>query len=162
LINRIVFLPLIGAVRWTGEPTTAGVSIVSPGQNPAALASGFVHVLRLWVDDLAEEMFRDTMSLDVPDEVPGGVVDVLGCRWFDLYHAREVVSFVRSLHESEVRYTLLVHCEAGVSRSSAVAKWASEISDAPIDSRCGDTSFANPRMLRLLQKADVPDTVQPG
>lgn len=96
----------------------------------------------------------ETMSLEVPDEVSGGVVNTLGYCWFDLSHARKIVAMVRSLHENEATFTLLIHCEAGVSRSGAIAQWASEITEASIDQRCGDTSLANPRMLRLLRKAD--------
>ena len=48
-------------------------------------------------------------------------------------HARQIVEFVRSL-SSEVN-GVLVHCNAGVSRSAAVAKWIAGEFRIPFDGR---------------------------
>lgn len=48
-------------------------------------------------------------------------------------HARQIVEFVRGLPD-EVN-GILVHCQAGISRSAAVAKWICEEFRIPFDER---------------------------
>ena len=50
---------------------------------------------------------------------------------------------------------LVVHCFAGISRSAAVAAFASDRFGVEIDQANPDTSCANARLLRLLGKVDM-------
>lgn len=72
-----------------------------------------------------------------------------------LSHARLVRSFFEAIQEAEEPINVVVHCSAGVSRSAAVALWASERYGVPLLDRAQvGTNDANPRMLRLLRSLD--------
>lgn len=71
-----------------------------------------------------------------------------------LEDARRIVEFVQRHHGDGTPIRLLVHCYGGISRSAAVAHWASVRLQVPIGN-AGEwtTDYANPRLLRLLDKA---------
>lgn len=77
-----------------------------------------------------------------------------GERVFDATDAKRIIHFVRQAYLNPAVQTLAVHCYQGVSRSAAVAKWATGFLGVPLNSSNG-TSGANPRVLRLLTKAEI-------
>lgn len=86
------------------------ISIVTPGEDPADLEEGWDSVLRLQFHDVQDR----------------GVAPI------SRKQAREVVDFVWGNRDA-VR--LIVHCEAGVSRSAGVALAAKEILDGTVPPR---------------------------
>ena len=54
-------------------------------------------------------------------------------------------------HRSQEQLHLVTHCFGGISRSAAIAEWASARCWVPILGDAPDRS--NPRLLRLLNKA---------
>lgn len=83
------------------------------------------------------------------------------CTWEDdrapeLTDALQITSFVARHHASPNPTRLVVHCHGGVSRSPAVARWVAETYGVRMP-QLGDgihrLDGANPRVLRVLQKA---------
>ena len=120
------------------QPNEAAISIGDPDQEtPAILAEYGGRALRAQFHDIE----------------PGN------CRkyGFDIHHclsielADQIAGFLRTIHASENKLDLIVHCEAGVSRSAAVALAAAAYA------KCGrrerDASCANNHVARLLGDA---------
>src|SRR5690606_28393471 len=95
----------------------------------------------LWPDEPSDEEHR-AITHSLVERVPS------------LSDARRIVEFVRQHQHSREERQLLIHCMGGISRSAAVAEWASlslwlPITLGPFQS----TACANPRLRRLLDKA---------
>lgn len=68
-----------------------------------------------------------------------------------LSHAKAIRAFFDNLHAHTEELDLVVHCSAGISRSAAVAGWASERFGVKLYDRAGKgLGEANPRITRLL------------
>jgi len=76
------------------------------GLNPAVLKDGWHSVLKLEFDDI-----------DTPEEPY-----IL----FSDSQANRIIDFVEEVRASHEVEGILVHCQAGISRSAAVAKWIAE------------------------------------
>lgn len=133
------------------EPNMVAISIVAPDESPSSLDRQFTAVLKLDFHDVSEESFNvmvgsipDTSSTDSKLIMNGKVLP-------DYKHAQAIIKFLKKYSQDENYYTLIVHCKGGISRSAAVIKFAmSKLEGMLVD---GDTSLANPRLLRLLNKA---------
>jgi predicted protein tyrosine phosphatase len=138
---------------------SAGVAVISIRDSSSIrdLPSfcGFWGVLPLNMLDVCEENARQAPGAwaDEPTreqhfkycEIPDNCAPSLS-------HAHAIRDFVCQLHECEDELELVVHCSAGVSRSAAVAWWASERFGASLrDSASVGLGEANPRILRLLK-----------
>ena len=137
------------------DPNTAVISIVGSGCRDAKIKDGFHSVLRLSFDDLSEETVGWSVGC-LPDAAEDGGQLYFEAGRFpndpvfpDINHAKAITTF---LDELECRH-LVVHCHAGVSRSAAVAKFVSVNYGARLVGKNTDVSFANRRLLRLLDKA---------
>ena len=99
----IYILSLDQAEKFMPGPDDICISIRSPGQEPAKLNEGFLAVLRLYFSDLGglKEPYLD-------DEAPLSAED-----------ADRIVAFVAEHHTDA--QSIIIHCEAGISRSVAVA-----------------------------------------
>lgn len=78
------------------------------------------------------------------------------CKAPQIDDAQRIVEFTRRHHEVSEELTLVVHCFAGVSRSAAVARWASMTYGAElpqVNEGLRGVDQANPRVLRLLKRA---------
>jgi hypothetical protein len=102
-MKTVVFKSRKEAEIVSAMPGWAVISI--NGLDPARLQVGWHEVLRLEFDDI-----------DV-DEEPYIL--------FGEYHARQIEQFVQRCNDNGLE-GVLVHCNAGISRSAAVAKWISE------------------------------------
>jgi predicted protein tyrosine phosphatase len=98
---RITILGVAAAEAWVPGPNEICISIRSPGAEPARLSPNFRDVLRLY--------FHDVGGFDPP--YPEGTVE------FSEEAAEQIAAFVRA-HAGAA--TIVVHCEAGISRSVAV------------------------------------------
>jgi len=76
------------------------------GLNPAVLKDGWHSVLRLEFDDI-----------DTPEEP---------YIFFSDSHANQIIDFVEEVQRGHEVEGILIHCQAGISRSAAVAKWIAE------------------------------------
>lgn len=101
-ISKFLIMDRVDAVQYCQEQhkeKAALISINSCGQRPARITktqeNGVISVLRLFFDDV-----------------------VIGQNSFDEDHAESIIRFVDAWRDSAD--VLLVHCDAGVSRSAAV------------------------------------------
>lgn len=97
---RVLIMSRDEAEQFIGGPNDVCISIRSVGASPANLCSSWRDVLRLYFDDVAGY-----------DQVPDGAIDLSG------EDAARVVEFALKHRDAE---RLVVHCEAGISRSVAI------------------------------------------
>ncbi len=145
-ISTVEYTSRKQAEQLRGTPFVAVISITDPGTPEATLDPLFRHVLRL--------AFYDAVPADeyLPAPLPG---------LFDYHMAGQISAYLEELHSAPVDMSLIVHCEFGVSRSAAVALFASALTGAPLKAR-EFTYEANQWVLdQLLQRhpgleVDVP------
>lgn len=107
---RILALSRREAERYTPENgREVCVSIVSPGSRVPHLSPRFRDLLRLEFDDVDRFYLQRLRQLDGPPPVVP----------LQPEQAREIAAFYRTHRE---RDAIVVHCEAGVSRSVGVAR----------------------------------------
>lgn len=91
-----------------------------------------------WPDQMSEEEHKAICKYD-EEKAP------------ELIDAQRIVDFVNKHHNAPEAIRLIVHCQGGISRSAAVAKWAGEFHRIPLP-QLGDgvhkLDEANPRVLR--------------
>ncbi len=104
-LKHVIFTGRDQAEASLGWGHWAVISITQPGET-VALKEGWHSVLRLHFHDI-----------DVPEEPY-----VL----FNDQHANEIINFLEDVAETGEIEGALVHCQAGISRSAAVAKWIAE------------------------------------
>lgn len=139
------------------------ISITDTDARPARLPKG-IPSLRLSFEDLSEESLRMPVGT-LPDMLMAPLA-VMHQHFTlpDGYHAQRIVDFIRRKAASPDMHDIVAHCEAGISRSAAVAQFVADRYCVPIDQANPDTSCANARLLRLLNKAidDVEFTFTPS
>lgn len=115
--------------------------------------AGFGGALTLTFEDNYErdgDAWSDEMDLDAC----AAVAVEHGERPPQLSDALAIDAFVMKHHADPRPLKLIAHCRAGISRSAAVALCYSRRLAAPIaEPTMRDTSDANPRLLRLLERA---------
>jgi hypothetical protein len=124
-----------------GTPNGVVVSLFDPGSPGPALQSGWRDVLSLAFFDADEDL--------VPFAREQGMVVC------EPEHAQQILAFLDWWHAAEEGPSaVVVHCEQGISRSAAVAKFCAR--RYGLDFRW-DYPFHNRRVLRLLHEAaDMP------
>lgn len=157
-MKEIVFCGVDSVPHLGANSTTALISILDKSEEHCRPdLTGFAMSLSLNFEDTSEETkllapgaFGDYPSAQDNLRFAQGK----GERVFDMFDAKRIIHFARQAHSNPKIETLAIHCYQGVSRSAAVAKWASAFFGIPINSSNG-TSGANPRVTRLLQKAEL-------
>ena len=147
---------------------TIAISILAQDEWESAkrLPVGFAGHIKLCFDDVYEEMFNQPQSLTEFTQLNKVEYPDLhanheeGVRLFhkkyelcDLNDAKKIVKFLQHYSSKPEQFELVVHCYAGISRSSAVAQFVADRFGSPIVGQNQETSFANKRLLRLLNKA---------
>jgi predicted protein tyrosine phosphatase len=141
------------------------ISITDPNAATARVPRGFAGVLRLSFDDVYEESIGvEVGSLpDADERHADGVGLFFGSELLcDAINASQIIDFLNIYAEKSAAFDLYVHCEAGISRSSAVARFVSTKFKCPIEQANPDTSAANRRLLRLLQKVSSGTLIRLG
>jgi hypothetical protein len=113
---RVRFTSREGAEDAVPDPRIAVISIRDPGSKPVDLQQG-------WFDVLSIE-FHD---IDLCKEINASLLADILKRYQPMaaFHALLVVAFVERCNGTGVD-GFLIHCEAGISRSAAVAKWITD------------------------------------
>ncbi len=115
------------------ERPTVAISILAPGMEEASL-QGFQDVLRLFFTDAVTAVNEETVL-------------------FNQKFARQIVDFLDRYHKVAGDFDLLIHCQAGVSRSAAVAVWAASERGLPLT---GYFAMLNPFVLQQLVRCKSP------
>ncbi|WP_197377983.1 hypothetical protein [Ralstonia pseudosolanacearum] len=105
--RQVFALSRSDAERLPELPSIAVISVVAPERPPAKLA-GFAHVLRLRFEDV--DFLNPELSARAKEKLPHA---------FTAEHGSAIRKFVETL-PPEIA-TVVVHCEGGYSRSSAIA-----------------------------------------
>lgn len=105
MLKHVIFTSQQSACSRAAWNNWAVISITDSGVASAPLQEGWQAVLRVEFDDIVQ-----------PEEP---------YKIFDERLARQIIEFVMRCNADNLE-GLLVHCGAGVSRSSAVAKWVAE------------------------------------
>ena len=143
------------------EPNMVVISIAADDEFPALLDRPFADILRLKFHDVSEESLGISI-VTVPDVSPSQRLTINGKVLPDYNDAIAIIEFLNKHHIEDFNYTLVCHCEGGISRSAAVVKFASQMYTARISGIDDDTSLANPRLLRLLYKAWLKEDPEIG
>lgn len=94
----------------------------------------------------------EILRLDFHDGIPKSGASS-GTVLFSDEHAHVVIAFLRRHHERPAALHLLIHCEAGISRSAAIAVFAAGECQIPLT---GQFAFLNPWGLSTLVKTAYP------
>jgi len=155
MLTAIRFLSLAEFNLLSPDPRMVVISILDraeSGERP--LLSGFRSALELEFYDAYEssgEAWPDHVDLQ---DAPNLCGIHFGERPPSIADAAAIASFCQRHHASQEKLVLVAHCFAGLSRSAAVAAWASGHFRVPLDNPHGrDTRLANPRLTRLLKLA---------
>jgi len=127
-LKNVIFTGRDQAEASVGWSHWAVISI--SGLNPAVLKEGWHSLLRLEFDDI-----------DVEEEPY-----ILFCE----SQAEKIIDFVEKARDSQKVEGILVHCQAGISRSAAVAKWIAERYQLPFPSKY---MLYNKHVYRVLRSA---------
>lgn len=136
MISSVTFWPRWRAERERFTAQQAVISITDPGQAPARI-EGDSAVLRLSFYDLTEAATVDARF--GPETL------------FDAERAARLAAFVGELNDAPESVDVTVHCEAGVSRSSAVALFVEAASKCDFATR-ETADLANPMVLSVMSK----------
>lgn len=135
-IDSVEFLSVDEASAFIPCCRTVAISLLSPKCVPVQLHNSIEEVLRLY--------FHDLVPVD-KSFVPEG--------YFSIAQAQQIIEFIRKHHASAESCHMLIHCEAGISRSAAVAVFAASECGIPLS---GQFAFLNPWVLATLVKTSYP------
>lgn len=135
-MNSVSFFSREVIIATPGNPNKALISISCPG-DPAPLQSGWGRILRLEFDDIDRRSMVDWYK-----KTTGKTL-----RLFDENQAQTVIDFIDTLPKTID--VLVVHCDAGVSRSAAIARFSAMKLGCPLQ---GDDRLANAHVLSVLNK----------
>ena len=136
MIHSLQYVSLDEALEFVPSTPTVAISILSPGRTAAALHTGIADTLRLNFHDGVHKENNPTETA-----------------LFSAEHARAVIAFLHQHHSAPDARHLLIHCEAGISRSAAIAVFAASECRLPLT---GQFAFLNPWVLTTLVKVAYP------
>lgn len=157
MFTEILFLSLDQMKHLAPNDRTVVVSILDNSEaSQRPILEGFKDVLALEFEDTYESLKYAKFG-DWPDEPTR---EQHACfaqgkneRVPTLSDAKKIVDFLSTHHHSPDKLTLVAHCHGGISRSAAVASWASVRWWIPLGTM-KTTEGANPRLYALMDKAD--------
>jgi predicted protein tyrosine phosphatase len=134
MITSIEYTSRRDIERRQSNPETVVLSIRGLDERSPRLAKGWADVLSIQFDDV----------------VPG---EGFGCEEpMTLEDARTISGWIRQWASDRRQVKLVIHCNAGVSRSAAVALWAGASLNRPAQGVEGDGRDANPHVRSLLDR----------
>lgn len=156
MFKEVIFYNLDEMRAARASPDAVVISILDRMEEPRRpTLTGYRDVLKLHFEDTHEEeklAHPGDWAEEPSDEEHARFAKRKGERIFTMTDAREILKFLALHHSTFENLTLIVHCYGGISRSAAVAKWASVKYWAPITGKRTPV-YPNPRVLRLLDKA---------
>lgn len=119
MLDQVDFVSTNRLESMQGDPSWAVISITDPGTSVARVHPDFGPVLRLSFDDLDH----------------GNIVNGCAGRQFGLHEFRQVMAWLDTLKANPCIRGVLVQCEAGRSRSAAMAVFISGVYGAKFANR---------------------------
>lgn len=140
MIRSVDFASQAVAEEMPRSDSVAMISIATPGMSGPRLAA-FPELLCL--------AFHDVEAVEEP--------------WidFDDGHARAILEFVARVHQRPEAFDLVVHCRAGISRSTAVALYVAEAVGCRFPRR-QEAYEANLLVLKRMSDVSGVRLVRPG
>lgn len=122
MLKNVYWMSRVDAMKIQPKSTEALISVSNP-DNPAQVNSSWApsKLLRIGCHD-ADEDKRHSLG-DINHQGIGSII--INCKLFNEQDAREIIKFVRD-NKNKVE-TIYVHCDAGISRSAAIAKFIAGI-----------------------------------
>ena len=113
-LKTVLFCSQKDALARPAWPGWTVISVTNAIASPVELKDGWEHVLRLAFDDVDTPMEPYIM--------------------FSEPQARNIIEFAAMCHSEGIE-GILIHCYAGISRSSAIAKWIADRYQLPFDDK---------------------------
>jgi predicted protein tyrosine phosphatase len=158
---KIVALPQKVVEKISGEITIphATISIVSPGAEKALFANNIFREAELHLKFYDIDFSNERMGNSKAE-----ILKVYGHGKFTDKHAEQIINFVQEVKDKVKG--LICHCEAGISRSAAVAAAISLIingSDKEIfdDTRYIPNMYVYRKILNLYYREETNETTDP-
>ncbi len=134
MLSSIAYMGLDDIKEFKPNKNTVLISIVSP-KNIHPELSGFVEILKIAFEDATPGVKKEDSLL------------------FDSFLAKKTISFIDKYISMEENFEFIVHCEAGISRSAAIATFIASEALLPINGRI---AFLNTHVLNVLVKEKYP------
>lgn len=138
MVENILVLSLGKAEQYAPSENGAVISITSSNQDYASIKDGWSSILRVVFDDID----------DSKDE---------SLKIFDVDHANQIINFLDTL-PNHVNF-LLIHCQAGISRSTAVAKFIADYYQLPYPEKY---SLYNKHVYKVLRNTQFNNLYSDG
>ncbi|EGQ7973607.1 hypothetical protein I7Z51_002531 [Vibrio parahaemolyticus] len=142
MIHHISFMPVRDARKLVPDNSKALISIHDDGHDADTLVpkEGWGYYDHIGFDDAAyDEELISQYGADFWDYFGGCARNV---------HALKILLMFKRIEESPYITEIIVHCDAGRSRSAAVAKFYAEKNNLELE---GDTTYANSLIYTLLK-----------
>lgn len=148
MIRSVEYWPREKAEKYAFGPTQAVISITDPSRQSARISGAGV-LLRLAFNDVEELSAAGNQECD-------GL--------FQMFQARQIIAMVDRIQLAQEEYELIIHCEAGLSRSAAIALFVAAKTGCDMPNRKW-ACYANLYVLQVLCElagltVDIPH--QPG
>ena len=160
MLRSIRFLPLADfrELRPANDGVVISILDESESSKWRPKLAGWRSALALTFVDASDENHRIGVAGwgdELTDDEARALSPWPGERLCTMNDARRIVAFVNDHRYSPELLDLIVHCQAGISRSAAVVLWASTASGKPVELVAERTTeYANQRLLRMLRRAD--------
>jgi predicted protein tyrosine phosphatase len=150
-INKVLVYPRLIVKNTIGRFTSKDIAIISIIDYPhdTLLTKEFIELnhlmevpqITIWFNDITYKDYH-RMSRHVKESL----------RLFTESDAKLILDFVKTVNEIPRVMTLIIHCEAGVSRSGAVGLWANRYLnlDESLFRRHNSNIYPNSYILKLL------------
>jgi predicted protein tyrosine phosphatase len=103
-------------------------------------------VLSLQFDDITEKKYEDCLSQGKKYTL------------FSHKQAEEVIDFIKELQNEQKDSDLVIHCDAGISRSGAIAQFVSDFLKIPfLDSHIHPNSYVRRMLWRVIDERIATD-----
>lgn len=143
MIKTIDFWSRVKAEHYKFNSNDIVISITDPGQILAKINN---------MNELLRVQF-----FDITDE---NKLSKFGYGIFKTEHAEKILNFINKKHTENVDYNLIVHCEAGISRSAAIALFSSVVTEAEFKTKA-KTAHANVFIVSVLSQLTEKDIIIP-
>lgn len=144
MINWVDFVSLNQLESMSGDASWSVISITDTDKSDARVSLGFGMIMKIKFDDIDDAEFSSGSR----------------GRLFTSSDARLILDFLEKIHKNNSCHGVLVQCEAGKSRSAAIAVFISGFYGAKF-THCRRVDGYNNFVLRLLERSSKTNVSRP-